>query len=98
MWGARAQQSGLGGYGADLLAALLGLSFLLSQHARAAEPTNVTSAANQTTQTMTSTLSEGKETGARVAFKGRGRIPAGMSPLPSLLSPPLLSPYLPSGT
>ncbi|GAB1284866.1 Serine protease 40 [Apodemus speciosus] len=58
MWGARAQQSGLGGYGAGLLAALLGLIFLLSQHARAAEPTNVTSAANQTTQTMTSTLSE----------------------------------------
>ncbi|XP_052049663.1 serine protease 40-like [Apodemus sylvaticus] len=57
MWGARAQQSGLGGFGASLLAALLGLSFL-SQHARAAEPTNVTNPANQTTQTMKSTLSE----------------------------------------
>lgn len=77
MWGARAQQSGLVGYGAALLAALLGLSFL-SQHALATEPTDVTSAANNTTtQTgkTTLSLSMGKETGAGVTFKVGGRFP-----------------------
>lgn len=82
MCGVRAQKSGLSGYGAGLLAALLGLSFL-SQHAQTAEPTNVTSAANNTTtQIMKSTLSlsESKERGARVAFKIGGRFPVGVSP------------------
>lgn len=98
MWGARAQPSGLGGYGAGLLAALLGLSFL-SQHAQAAEPTSDTSAENNTnTQTRKSTpsLSEGKETGARVASKIGGRFPVGVSspfpspfPFPSVSFPPL---------
>uniref|UniRef100_E9Q9Y0 Serine protease 40 n=1 Tax=Mus musculus TaxID=10090 RepID=E9Q9Y0_MOUSE len=55
MCGIRAKKSGLGGYGAGLLAALLGVSFL-SQHAQTAE--HVTNAANNTTiQIMKSTLS-----------------------------------------
>ncbi|XP_028631357.1 serine protease 40-like [Grammomys surdaster] len=68
MWGARAQQSGLGGYGAGLLAALLGLSFL-SQHAQAAEPTSDTSAENNT-QTMKSTPSLSEVCG-KTKFQGK---------------------------
>lgn len=101
MWGARAQQPGLGGYGAGLLAALLGLSFL-SQHAQAAEPTSVISAENNTTikiMKSSPSLSEGKETGARVASKIGGRFPVGVSPpFSSLFFPSLLSPFIPSGT
>ncbi|XP_032755397.1 serine protease 40-like [Rattus rattus] len=70
MWGARAQQSGLVGYGAALLAALLGLSFL-SQHALATEPTDVTSAANNTTtQTGKTTLSLSTVCG-KTKFQGK---------------------------
>ncbi|XP_031224678.1 serine protease 40-like [Mastomys coucha] len=70
MWGARAQKSGLGGYWAGLLAALLGLSFL-SQHARTAERTNVTSAANNTTtQIMKSALSLSEVCG-KTKFQGK---------------------------
>lgn len=94
MWGARAQKSGLGGYWAGLLAALLGLSFL-SQHARTAERTNVTNAANNTTtQIMKSalSLSDGKETGTRAGFRWVCLLPSS-----SLLFSPFLSPFLPSG-
>jgi hypothetical protein len=93
MCGIRAKKSGLGGYGAGLLAALLGVSFL-SQHAQTAE--HVTNAANNTTiQIMKSTLSlsEGKETGARVAFKVGGRFPVSVSPPFSF--PPFPLPFCP---
>ncbi|XP_005075509.1 serine protease 40 [Mesocricetus auratus] len=57
MRGTRAQQSGQGGYGACLLAALLWLS-LLPQHAQAADPANTTSTINKTTTRTTLPLSE----------------------------------------
>nr|AAI45990.1 Testicular serine protease 2 [Mus musculus] len=68
MCGIRAKKSGLGGYGAGLLAALLGVSFL-SQHAQTAE--HVTNAANNTTiQIMKSTLSLSEVCG-KTKFQGK---------------------------
>ncbi|XP_049990561.1 serine protease 40-like [Alexandromys fortis] len=70
MWSARAQQSGQGGYGTCLLAALLWLS-LLPQHAQATQSASSNSATNITTTQDTRSTPSLSQVCGKTNFQGK---------------------------